>query len=228
MTGAATFLALAVVALVQAPESAPPVSIELSGKLYRAVFSPGPGTLTANDLAAVPEPARERLNRFLARRAAFTSRYTHEASSFEQARVDAKKREIERAIVALIDAPGIEDRALDFVKSAPISVDWQGKWEGPLTEAAAAEEFLKGTPSSPLAPYLYAFIAHRQRAAFEAYAKAQNADGMKTSSKKYRTFLQRARSSSDPIFTMIADDLDRQTHVYLKSEHHPATYDPDT
>lgn len=220
--------ALAVCAvLVLTQAASPPAAGDLNGKLYRAVFYTGPGALSASDLAAVPEPLRERLSRFLARRAAFTSHYTHDAASFDQARVDAKKRDIERAIVGLIDTPGIERRALDFVKSARIVFDWKGHSEGPLGEAAAAEQFLKQQPSSPLAPYLYLFIAHRQRAAFEAHDRAQNVEGMKAASRKYKTFMQRARSAEDPVFGLIADDLDRQPHVYLKTDKHPGTFDPD-
>ena len=217
---------LAIAALAQDAPARP--AVDLHGKLYKAVFSSGAGALTPADLANVPPPERERLNRFLARRAAFKSQYLHDASSFEQARADAKKREVERAIVALIDVPGVESRAVEFVKSAPIAYEWEGNWQPPLQEADAAEEFLKRDPASPLAPYLYVFIAHRQRAAFEAYARVTNVEGMKSASKKYRASLQRARNATDPIFTLIADDLDRQPHVYVKTDQHPATFNPDT
>ena len=222
----AAVVLLAALATAQAQEATAP-GVDLKGKLYRSVFVTGPATLTAADVEPLPPALRERLTRFLARRAGFQSRYTHEATSFDQARVDAKRREIERAIVALIDAPGIEDRARDFVQAVPIVFEWEGSWKGPLEEAAAAEEFLKRNSSSVLAPYLYVFIAQRQRAAFEAYAQAQNAEGMKTASKKYRTFLQRARSAPDQIIGLLADDMDRQPHVYLNTQQHPATFDPD-
>jgi hypothetical protein len=225
VTSAALAL-LAAVAVAPAQGTAAS-AVDLQGKLYRSVFITGPATLTVADIEALPQAVRERLSRYLARRTTFTSRYTHGATSFDQARVDAKRREIERALVALIEAPGIEDRARDFVQSARIAGEWEGSWKGPLEEAAAAEDFLKRNPSSALAPYLYVFIAQRQRAAFEAYAQAQNVEGMKGASKKYRTFLQRARSASDPIFGWIADDMDRQPHVYLKTSLHPASFDPD-
>ena len=217
---------LSAVAVAQAQEPPAP-AVDLQGKLYKSVFVAGPATLTTADLEPLPAAVRERLARYLARRAAFTSRYTHQAGSFDQAGADAKKREIERAIVALIDAPGIEDRARAFVESAPIQFQWEGSWKGPLDEAAAAEDVLKQDASSVIAPYLYVFIAQRQRAAFEAYAQAQHMEGMKAASKKYRTFLQRARSAPDAIFALLAEDMDRQPHVYLKAAHHPATFDPD-
>lgn len=225
MSPAAVML-LAAFSLAQAQQATAP-AVDLKGKLYRSVFVTGPGTLTSTDLASAPASVRERVSRFLARRSEFKSSYTHEAGSFDQARVDAKKREIERAIVALIEAPGIEGQARDFVQSARIQFEWEGSWKGPLAEAAAAEDFLKQNTSSPIAPYLYLFVAQRQRAAFEAYAQAQHVEGMKASSKKYRTFVQRARGAADPIFALIVDDMDRQPHVYLKTDQHPATFDPD-
>jgi hypothetical protein len=223
-----TALALVLFASAALAQDAPAhPGVDLKGKLYRAVFVNGPGALTAADLAALPEPVRERLRRFLDRRAAFKSQYIHEAGSFDQVRADAKRRDIERAIVALLDADGIEKLAVDFVDASRISGGWEGKALGPLGEAAAAEDFLKRNPSSVLAPYLYLFIAHRQRAAFEVNARAQNVEGMKAASKKYRTFLQRARSATDPIFALTADDLDRQSFIYLKTDTHPGTFDPD-
>ena len=224
MTTAAAVLLAVAVAAQHAPAQP---DVNLKGKLYRAVFLNGPGALTVSDLATLPDDVRARLSRFLERRAAFKSQYMHEADSFEQARVDAKKRDIERAIVALVESSGIEGAAADFVQAARIEHEWEGKSDGPLAEAAAAEDFLKRNPSSPLAPYLYVFIAHRQRAAFETSDHAKHVEEMKAASKKYRTFLQRAISAPDPIFALIADDLDRQSYVYVKSEKHPRTFDPD-
>src|SRR5262245_2336713 len=83
-------------------------AIDLQGKLYRSVFPPGSGVLTPADVKTLPEPLRGRLDTYLTRRAAFKSAYKSEADSFEQVRVDAKRRLLEQAIVSLIDSPGIE------------------------------------------------------------------------------------------------------------------------
>jgi hypothetical protein len=50
---------------------------------------------------------------------------------------------------------------------------------------------------------------------------------MKTAAKKYRAVMQRARSASDPIFRLLADDLDRVPYVYVKTDKHPGTFNPD-
>ena len=199
-------------------------SVDLGGKLYRAVFISGPGTLSSADLAAVPELARGRLSAFLIRRSAFTSGYENKPQDADALQSDAKRRVIERAIVALIDAPDINARAVEFVKAAPIASEWEGRPAGPQAEAAYAEEVLKKTPNGPLTPFLYVFIAQRQRAAFEAAERAGDEATMKAAAKEYRAFIERARGASDPIFKLLADDLDRVPYVYTKSEKHPRDF----
>jgi hypothetical protein len=210
--------------ITQSPK--PEASVDLGGKLYRAVFTSGVGVLGSGDLADVPEPQRSRLSTYLTRRSAFRSSYRSESDSFEKARADAKKRVIERAIVSLIDARGIERAAAEFVTAAPIADGWENP-ERALEEAAHAEGVLKKDPASPLAPFLYVFIAHRQRAAFELGAAQKDAEAMKTASRKYRAFLQRSRAAADPIFTLLADDLDRRPYVHVATAEHPRDYDPD-
>ncbi len=197
---------------------------DLQGKFYRSVFSSGVGALSGEDLKVVSEPLRGRLEKYLARRAAFKSTYKSEADSFEQVRVDAKRRLLEQAIVSLLDAPGIERRAADYVTTAPIHYEWKGLQDGPLEEAAHAEAVLAKDPASPLAPWFAAFIAQRQRVAFETLALQKNEPGMKAAARKYRLFVERARAASDPIFAALMADMDRQPYIYLKTALHPRDY----
>ena len=205
-------------------QKAAPSGVDLGGKLYRAVFISGPGTLQSGDLAAVPEPARDRLSTFLTRRSAFSSSYDNKPQDADAVQSDAKRRVIERAIVSLIDAPDINVRAVEFVKAAPIASEWEGRPAGALAESTFAEEILTKDPKTPLAPFLYVFIAHRQRAAFEAASRAEDQATMKAAAKQYRTFIERARKAPDPIFRLLADDLDRVPYVYTKSDLHPRDY----
>jgi hypothetical protein len=201
----------------------------VDGKLYKSVFSAGAGALQPGDLARVPEPLRSRLARYLERRAAFKSRYASAPDTLEEMRASAKRRALERSIVALIDLPGIEKMAADFVSAAPIAGEWNGRHDGPLHEATYAEDMLKKNPSSPLAPWFYVFIAERQRVAFETYENEKDEEGMKAAARKYRTFLDRARSSAeDPIYAALADDMNQLPYLYLKSTNHPHDYDPDS
>jgi hypothetical protein len=217
---------LGVTGWAQAPETKGP---DLEGKLYRSVFSSGVGLLTPVDVERVPEPLRKRLYTFLGRWSAFKTSYKHASEDMKAVRSDAKRRVLERSIVALVDAPGVEKLAAAFVAQAPVAHEWEGMHDGPIAEAAYAENELKKDPASPLAPWLYLFIAQRQRVAFESYENEGNVDGMKAAAKKYRAFLDRARALPDPAYAAVADDMDRQPFLYIKSKgsNHPRDYNPD-
>jgi hypothetical protein len=220
-----TSLSLAIAGTLAA-QQAPSAAVDLQGKFYRSAFSSGVGTLARADLALLPEPLRGRLARFLERRAAFKSRYRSAPDTLEQVRADAKRRVLERSIVSLVEAAGVEDEAARFVAAAPIAHEWQGMHDGPVTEAAYAEDVLEKNPGSPLAPWLCVFIAERQRVAFETYVNEKNDEGMKVSAQKYRAFAERARTSADPAYGALLDDIDRQPYLYIKGTKHPREYVP--
>ena len=203
------------------PQGSDAAGIDLQGKLYRSVFSSGSGVLTAADVQALPEPLHGRLDKYLARRTAFKSNYKSQADSFEQVRVDAKRRLLEQAIVSLIDAPGIEKIAADYVATAPIHYEWKGLQDGPLEESTHAETILAKDPSSPMAPWFAAFIAQCQRVAFETLALQKNDEGMKAAAKKYRTFADRAKAAADPIYAALISDMERQPYLYMKGAPNP-------
>ena len=211
----------AVIAVTLTQATARP-AIDFKGRLYRAVFVNGPDTLSSGDIAQVPEPIRERLSRFLKRRSNFSSLYESTPKDLVAAQADAKRRSVERGIVSLIESPGIEQRAVAFVTEAPIKYEWEGDPAGPLDESAYAEHVLELEPSSPLAPYLYLFIAQRQRAAAEAAERAENTAVAQTAAAKAKTFLQKARAVPDPIFGLIADDMEKVPFVYVRKKAGPA------
>ena len=202
--------------------------IDLQGKLYRSVFSSGAGLLAPADLEKIAEPLRARLGKYLNRRTTFKSNYKSAPDDLKAVRSDAKRRLLERSIVSLVDAPGIEKMAADFVSAAPIAHEWEGMHAGPLAEATFAEDVLKKDPSSPLAPWLYLFIAERQRIVFESYENEKDEAGMKAAAKKYRAFVERARATEDPIYAAVIDDMEAQPFLYIKNSKHPRDYDPDS
>ena len=221
---AVVFAAFGVAPLAQQAPSPP--AVDLQGKLYRSVFGGAP--LTPADVKAVPEPLRARLSKYVSRRAAFKSGYKSDADSFERVRADAKKRMLERSIVAMIDAPQIEATAAQYIAKAPIFYEWEGTHDGPLDEARYAEDVLKLDPASPLAPWFYVFIAQRQRVVFEAYESEKDVEGMKAAAKKYRAFAERARAVDDPIYGALIDDMERQPFVYIRNaKSNPRDFDPD-
>ena len=205
-------------AVTATQRSAERPALDFKGRLYRAVFVPGPDVLSSGDIAQVAEPLRARLGRFLVRRTSFTSTYQAAPTDVQSVARDAKRRAIERAIVSLIEADGIEKLAVDFVTAAPIADEWEGMPEGPLAESAFAEQLLQKEPSTPMAPYLFLFIAHRQRAASEAAELNQNAAVAQAATVKAREFLQKARGAADPIFGLVADDLERLPFVYVRKK----------
>ena len=197
-------------AVTTTQRSAERPAVDFKGRLYRAVFVPGPDVLSSGDIAQVAEPVRARLSRFLVRRTSFTSTYQAAPTDVQSVARDAKRRAIERAIVSLIEADGVEKLAVEFVTAAPIADEWEGMPEGPLAESAFAEQLLQKEPSTPMAPYLFLFIAHRQL--------NQNAAVAKTATAKAREFLQKARGAADPIFGLVADDLERLPFVYVRKK----------
>ena len=207
-------------------QTGPAQAEDLQGKLYKSAFSTGVGALKYEDLPTAPEALRTRLARYLSRRAAFKSSYKAGADSFEAVRIEAKRRMIEQAIVALIEIAGVERMAAEYVASAPIHYEWKGMHDGPIEESTHAEALVTKDPSTPLAPWFYVFIAHRQRAAFEAYEVEKNQEGMRAAARKYRQFAERVRAVSDPIVPALMADLDRQPFVYIKTTKHPRDYNP--
>lgn len=203
-------------------------SVDLQGKLYRSAFSSGTGVLTAADADKLSDPLKARLGRYLTRRAAFKSSYKSAPEDLKAVRSDAKRRLLERSIVAMIEAPGIEKMAADFVGAAPIAHEWEGLHTGPLAEATFAENALKKDPSSSLAPWFYVFIAERQRIVFESYENEKDEEGMKAAARKYRAFAERARAVTDPIFPALISDLEAQPFLYIKNSRNPRDYDPDS
>lgn len=209
---------VAVIAFALAQTPARPPVVDFKGRLYRAVFANGPDTLSSGDLAQVAGPVRERLGLFLRRRVNFVSQYEGAPKDLIAAEADAKRRAIERAIVSLIDGEGIGQRAVAFVAAAPILYEWQGDPKGPLAESAYAEHVLELEPSTPLAPFLYLFIAQRQRAAAEAAERTEATAVAQAAQAKAKTFLQKARGVPDPIFGLIADDLEKVPFVYVRKK----------
>jgi hypothetical protein len=226
-TLAAVLLATAAAVVLAAQTPEPQRQVDLQGKLYRSVFNSGAGALVAADLAKLREPLRSRLAKYLSRRAAFKSQYKHDADDLRAVRSDAKRRALERAMVALVDTDGIERLAAEFVAAAPIADQWEGMPERPLAEANFAENLLKKAPSSPLAPWFYVFVAHRQRVVFEACENLKNEEGMRAAAKKYRAFAERARAAADPIYGALMEDMERQPFLHIKSTNHPRDYNPD-
>jgi hypothetical protein len=133
---------------------------------------------------------------------------------------------IERAILALVDAPGMAREAAAYARTAVAWYEYEGYPDGPLAEAAYAERYLAGHPKTVLAPYLSLFLASRYRAAFETLLEKGSRAQQTSAARKYRTYLQRAKDADDELICAAADDLDRQPFVYVDRPGlpHPRTF----
>jgi len=119
-----------------------------------------------------------------------------------------KRIALERALIGLFDTPGIEALAYEYARGAPLSYEWEGFADGPLREAAAADQFLEENPASPIAPYANLFAGHRKMCAVSGL------EGLNPSSDKARaitqaaaTQLHLARGSGHPLISFVAEHV---------------------
>jgi hypothetical protein len=182
------------------------------------------------DLASLPPEVHPRADEFRRRAMAFRSLLPLAAREpGPELWASEKRQEMERGIVALVDAPGIEEMARDYAKRAVLMYEWEGMGEGPLAEAAFAEQFLHANPDTPMAPYLTLFLAHRYRCASEALEAEMKPEAATTTHATYLEWLDAAIQQSDPLVRYTAQDLSRRMRVYLPAPASPALPDcPDS
>jgi hypothetical protein len=90
-----------------------------------------------------------------------------------------------------------------------------------VDEANFVDNWLSKRPGTPIAPFLYLFKAHRLRAGYEA-ARARHEKGLwPILARRYREALDEAKSSTNPLISCIADDLEAQAFVYLEGQGRP-------
>lgn len=197
------------------------------GVLYRSLFVGASPELRLSDLnrelfAALPGPAKKRLSEYISRRAAFRSRLKapDEKTGPELKELFHKRLNMERSMVALITAPGIEMEAANYAEFATLYYEWEGDSSAPLEEASDAEEFLGSPADTQLRPYLLLFILHRYRCAFETLVAEKNTERAQEIAGKYREMLKLAREHSDPLVGLLADDLDGvPENLYMPSRY---------
>ncbi|HEX7034913.1 MAG TPA: hypothetical protein VF210_04030 [Pseudomonadales bacterium] len=169
--------------------------------------------LTAADLSPdLASADRMRLQAYLNRRNGFEPRSGGEAHRIR----------FEQELVSIVETTGIEDEAAELARQLPPAA----QWGDPEREAEWAEAMLRSRPASPAAPYLYAFLASRYRQIFERLPEDDRA-ALERQARKYRTLLERARAAMDPIFALLAADLDGLPSLGHAARH-PRAYLPDT
>jgi len=115
----------------------------------------------------------------------------------------------------------VRKEAEAFAYAAPLMTEWEGMSEGPVDEANFVDNWFRNRPVTPIAPFLHLFKAHRLRAGYEA-ARAGHEKGLwPILARRYREALDEARSSTNPLISCIADDLEAQAFVYLEGQGRP-------
>ncbi len=187
----------------------PPVA----GRLAESALLGGRPLAPADLPADLASAERMRLQSYLDRR-----------SSFEpHAGSDAPYRiRFEQELASIVEATGIEEEAAELARLLPPA----NQWGEPEHEAEWAETMLRSRPGSPATPYLYAFLASRYRQVFERLPDGDRA-ALERQARKYRTMIERTRAAADPVFALLAADLDGLPSLG-RAERHPRAYLPDT
>jgi hypothetical protein len=204
---------------LRAQHAVPPAPV--GGHLARAALLSGPPLTTADVPADLSSADRLRLLGYIDRRATTEPPIDGAAADRELA---GRRAALQREMSSVIERPGIEEDATTIVKSAPLSADTTAD---PEAEAEWAEGVLREHRSSPAAPYLYAFLASRYRLTFEQVPESERSLRERLA-RKYKTMLDRVRSTGDSLLVLLADDLDGLPRLSPEADAHPREYLPDT
>lgn len=213
LTAAAVAL-LAWVALsapVTAQHAVPPPPV--AGRLAESALLGGRPLASADLPADLPSAERMRLQSYLDRRRGFAPR---------SGSGDPHRIRFEQELASVVETTGIEDEAAELARQLPAA----DQWGDPDAEAAWAETMLRSRPGSPAAPYLYAFLASRYRQIFERIPD-DDRTALERQARKYRTMIERTRAATDPVFALLAADLDGLPSLG-RAARHPRAYLPDT
>lgn len=131
-----------------------------------------------------------------------------------------RRRNLEEQIVVLLGEK-TRAEAKVFSLAVPLCVEWEGMSEGPLDEANFVDNWISKRPGTSIEAFLYLFKAHRLRAGYEA-AKSGHEKGLwPILAKRYKELLKKSISSSNPLISCIAKDLEAQAYVYLEGYGRP-------
>src|SRR5215475_11977264 len=193
---------------------------QFAGKLYKSLFHDAPviNIKTAN----LPEDLKRRLEEYKNRSLGFHPQLgAYRALPSDKAPICDPGRVVEKGIVSLINSTGIEKAAAEYARSAKLYYEWEGVADSPLDEARYAEEYLERNPATMIKPYLILFLAHRYRCAYECLEFEKKFDEQKAVSEKYQRYLREAKEYSDRLVGLIAEDLEAESYLYLKTKNHP-------
>lgn len=173
------------------------------------------------DISHFPKEVQVRLITYIERAKKFRSKLKQPHGPAENKMGFPKLVQVEKGVVSLIDIAGIEDIAAAYARNAKIYLEWEGMSEGPLEESRYAEEYLKQNSGTPIKPYLLLFLIHRYRIAFECLANEKDDERQAETAAKYHQYMKMARAEKDPLIGAIADDISKQSYLYIDTKKYP-------
>jgi hypothetical protein len=191
-----------------------------AGKLVKSLFHDAP--VDSIKGANLSEDLKRRLEEYKNRSLGFHSQLgAYRALPSDNAPICDPGRVVEKGIVSLINGKGAEKAAAEYARSAKLYYEWEGFADSPLDEAKYAEEYLERNPATMIKPYLILFLAHRYRCAYECLEFEKKFDEQKAVSEKYQHYLREAKEYPDRLVGLIAEDLEAESYLYLKTKNHP-------
>ncbi len=196
-------------------ETTPPKTLSLS----EIVFS-GLRPVKELDPLRYPKERRVCVQNYLAAIAPDSYLRTFEPPKSPERVILVRRVALTEQMVVLL-GPQVRTEAEAFARVMPLTTEWEGMSEGPIGEADFVDNWLRKRPMTPIAPFLHLLKAHRLRAGYEA-ARARHEENLwPVLARRYREALNMAKSSSNPLISCIADDLEAQPFVYVEGQGMP-------
>lgn len=108
--------------------------------------------------------------------------------------------------MAALSGEAVRNEATAFVHELPLTIEWEGMMENPLSEADFTADWLAAHPDSPLVPFLQLLQAHRLDAAWR-YAPPEAKLAL---SRRFDRVLAPALAAPRPIIACLARELRKQ------------------
>lgn len=126
--------------------------------------------------------------------------------------------------------------AASYAREARLSYEWEGFPDGPIEEAAYADDYLRRHRRTALKPYLQLFLLYRYRAAYEAatWSAANPPRGVnrgqvlpswkefaRHAADEYTRVWAEVQREGDTLTKAVADDVDGVDQLYAGPSGHP-------
>jgi hypothetical protein len=135
------------------------------------------------------------------------------------------QQRFEGMLATLSGRPDLGKEAASAAPDVGFAYEWEGFSDGPMGEAADAEEYLAKHPKTALAPGLNLLILHRYRCAFEAATFNKEPEVQAKSAARYRAAWERLGHVQDVVVQALARDIDESPYVYMEEiKLHPRTF----